>query len=344
MDCKRVEENLPLYFYDELGGEPRAEMEAHLAACPRCAATAEELRRLSAALAARPVAEPSPDLLARCRYELEEALDRETTGWRALVRSGFGLWPMGSPLRATAALAILLAGFSLGWAMRQQAATPAPGQGNGVSPWMGADLSNMRINGISRVTPDPQTGEVHITLDAERRLTLEGSLDDARIQQVLLYAMKSYDNPGIRRDTLEVLSQHGGNPNVRAALLYALRNDPNDGVRLEALQAVDELASNSMRHAYGMGIPGAIRVELSQERSQVRLMLEDDGRPFRGTVGRSLDLARGADVQQGGLGLALTFRLVNELRYERIASANRWTVVLDLASPPRTTSKELIPV
>ncbi len=241
MDCKRVEENLPLYFYDELGGEPRAEMEAHLAACPRCAATAEELRRLGAALAARPVGEPSPDLLVRCRYELEEALDRESTGWRALARSGFGLWPSGSPLRATAALAILLVGFSLGWAMRQQAVTPAPGQGNGVSAWMGADLSNMRINGISRVTPDPQTGEVHITLDAERRLTLEGSLDDARIQQVLLYAMKSYDNPGIRRDTLEVLRQHGGNPTVRAALLYALRNDPNDGVRLEALQVVDEL-------------------------------------------------------------------------------------------------------
>lgn len=242
MDCKRVEENLPLYFYDELGGEPRAEMEAHLAACPRCAATAEELRRLSAALGARPVAEPSPDLLVRCRYELDEALDRESTGWRALVRSGFGLWPSGSPLQATAALAILLVGFSLGWAMRQQAAAPAPGQGNGAAPWMGADLSNMRINGISRVTPDPQTGEVHITLDAERRVTLEGSLDDARIQQVLLYAMKSYENPGIRRDTLEVLRQHGANPAVRAALLYALRNDPNDGVRLEVLQAVHELA------------------------------------------------------------------------------------------------------
>jgi len=243
MDCKRVEENLPLYFYDELGGEPRAELEAHLAACPRCAATAEELRQLSAALAARPIAEPSPDLLARCRYELEEALDRESTGWRALIRSGFGLWPAGSSLQATAALAILLVGFPVGWAWPQLAPppAPAPGQGNGVSPWMGADLSNMRINGISRVTPGPQTGEVHITLDAERRLTLEGSLDDARIQQVLLYAMKSYDNPGIRRDTLEVLRQHGGNPTVRAALLYALRNDPNDGVRLEALQAVDEL-------------------------------------------------------------------------------------------------------
>lgn len=242
MDCQRVEESLPLYFYDELGGEPRAEIEAHLAACPRCAATAEEFRRLRAALAERPALEPSPDLLVRCRYDLEEALDRETTGWRALVRSGFGLWPTGSSRQATAALAILLVGFSLGWAMRQQPATPAPGQGNGGSSWMGADLSNLRINGISRVTPDPQTGEVHITLDAERRLTLEGSLDDARIQQVLLYAMKSYENPGIRRDTLEVLRQHGTNPSVRAALLYALRNDPNGGVRLEVLQAVDDLA------------------------------------------------------------------------------------------------------
>ena len=241
MDCKRFEELLPLYLYDELAEGERAGVEGHLAACPACAASAEKLRRLRAALDARPLLEPSPDLLVRCRYELEEALDRETTGWRSLVRSGFGLWPAATSFRVATALAVLLVGFSLGWTLRQQAA-PAVAPGGEAGAWMGADLSGLRINGISRVTPDPQTGAVHITLDAERRLSLEGSLDDPRIQQVLLYALKNYENPGIRHDTLEVLRTHSANPTVRESLLYALGNDPNDGVRLEALQAVRELA------------------------------------------------------------------------------------------------------
>ena len=102
----------------------------------------------------------------------------------------------------------------------------------------GPDLENMRISGISRVAPDPQTGGVKITMDAERRVTLEGSLDDPKIQQVLVYAVKNYDNPGIRRDTLDALRSHADNPNIRQALIYAMRHDPNAGVRLEALGAV----------------------------------------------------------------------------------------------------------
>lgn len=242
MDCRSVEERLPLYLYEELAEAERAELDAHLAACPACAGALAELRRLHGALETRPKLEPSPDLLARCRLDLDEALDRETTGWRALVRSGFGLWPIGATFRVSTALAVLLVGFSMGWAVRQQTAPqPAPRAAD-TQPWIGADLTGLRISGISRVSPDPNTGVVQITMDAERRLTLEGSVDDPRIQQVLLYAVKNYDNPGIRHDTLEILRSRSTDPAIREALLYALRHDPNDGVRLEALQAVRELA------------------------------------------------------------------------------------------------------
>lgn len=249
MDCKQFEEQWVLRLCDELSPAEREPLEAHRAACAHCARIAAELEQLRAACAERPRREPTPELLARCRLDLEEALDRESTSWRALLRSGFGLWPMGSTLRLTAAFAVLLIGFSLGWTLRQQNSVPTPTTAGNQS-WLGADLTNTRISGISRVSPDPQTGDVRITLDAERRFTLEGSLDDPRIQQVLLYAVKSYDNPGIRYDTLEILRRRSSNPAVRNALLYALRNDPNDGVRLQALQALEELPWNAeMRKA-----------------------------------------------------------------------------------------------
>lgn len=243
MNCQVVQENLTFYLYDELGAEERAAVEAHLGACTMCARAAAELRRLRALLDQRALPEPSPELLVRCRQALEEALDREAASWRALVRSWFVVPPGVSALRVTTALTILLLGFSLGWTLRPRAGSPAAPAGRAESaPWVGADLANLRISGISQVAPDPQTGAVRITMDAERQVTLEGSLDDPRIREVMLYAAKRYNNPGIRRDTLQVLREQGDNPTVREALLYALRYDANAGVRLEAVEAVQGIA------------------------------------------------------------------------------------------------------
>lgn len=241
MNCRMVEEKLALHLYDELPPEERAAVDAHLTACPACAAAAAELGRLHAALDQRPALEPTPELFVQSRAELEEALDREARGWRGLLHSGWGLWPMGSPFRWTAALAILLVGVSLGWGLHQRVGEQPTSMATGTPPWIGADMNNMRISGISQVTPDPQTGQVRITLDAERRVTLSGSLDDPRIREILVRTVKSYDNAGIRHETLNVLSGRAEEPAIREALLYAVRHDPNAGVRLEALNAVQEL-------------------------------------------------------------------------------------------------------
>lgn len=250
MDCKAIEEKLALYFYEEVTGEERAAVDAHLGACARCAAAADELRRMKAVLDQRSPREPSPELLVHCRQALEEGLDREASGWRGQLQNWFGLSPGPVALRGTTVLGVLVLGFSLGWTLHRQTALPGAGD-NGPQPWIAADLENARISGISQVVPDPRTGDVRITLNAERRLTLEGSLDDPRIQKVLLYAVKSYDNPGIRHDTLEVLRARGENPAVRDALIYVMRNDPNDGVRLEALQALRGLAwTRQVGHAF----------------------------------------------------------------------------------------------
>ena len=245
MNCKHAEEKLPLYFYDELSADERAEVETHLAGCARCSEVAAEFGRLRAALDERPVIEPSPALLVHCRSDLEEALDREQTGWRALVRGWFGQAPGQPALRWASALTVLVVGFSAGWTMQKQTGPlPVPG-GQPRPDWIGADMTGVRINGISQVAPDPQTGEVRLTLNAERQVTLEGSLDDPRIQDALVYAMKNNDNAGIRHDTAEALGSRSANPDVREALLHAAMHDPNPGVRLEALEALRPAAGQA---------------------------------------------------------------------------------------------------
>jgi hypothetical protein len=212
MKCKHIEEKLPLYFYDELAADERAEVESHVAACARCADVAAEFGRLRAALDERPLPEPSPGLLVHCRSDLEEVLDREQTGWRALVRGWFGQAPGQPALRWASALAILVVGFSAGWTMQRQTGPTPVTTGSTTPNWFGADMTGVRINGITQVAPNPQTGEVKLTLNAERQVTLEGSLDDPRIQNVLVYAMKSYDNAGIRHDSVEALRPRSAHP------------------------------------------------------------------------------------------------------------------------------------
>lgn len=240
MNCHDLEANLPLYFSDELSAEERAAWDAHVSSCALCRGRLEEMRRLHQVLASPLRREPSPQLLARCRLSLDEALEREQLGWRHLIRSWFPSPGFAPATGALAVLTLVLFGFGLGWTLRPRADSMlrTAAKNGGTPSFLGADLSNLRVSNISNVSPDPRTGEVRITLDAERRVTLEGSLDDPRIRQVLVDAMKGYENAGIRRDTLDVLKTQTHNPAVREALLYALRQDANAGVRLEALRTL----------------------------------------------------------------------------------------------------------
>jgi HEAT repeats/Putative zinc-finger len=242
MTCKMLQETLDLYFYSELPASEREAVEKHLAACVACQQRAASARKLHELMSRRSESDPEPQILVRCREALEEALDREQHGWRYLFRQWVSL-PSGiHPSRVVTVLTLVVFGFGLGWMLRprlHQTVLPTIA-GSGATPtYNGADLG--RISSISQVDPNPQTGQVRITLNAERRVTLEGSLDDPRIRQVLVYAVKKYDNTGIRLDTLSALKNGSGHPAVREALLYALLHDPNAGVRLEALKTVQQM-------------------------------------------------------------------------------------------------------
>jgi hypothetical protein len=238
MKCDELEQWSSLYLYDELAPGARADLEAHIAACETCGREFGRIRSLHAMLRECPQPEPSPALVAHCRQALDEALDREQLGWRAMLRAWF--WSAG-PIpasRAGAVAALVLLGFGLGWTLRPRVSALQPVTNAGQTAAF--DLDNERIRKISQVAQDPQSGGVRITLDAERRVTMEGSLDDPHIREVLVNAVKSYDNPGIRRDTLDVLRGQTHDPTVREALMYAL-HDGNPGVRLAALKTVNHM-------------------------------------------------------------------------------------------------------
>lgn len=240
MTCRELEDKLVLYLYGELAPAEHAQTTEHLGSCAHCQGELESTRRLHGVLAKRPAAEPTASALAECRQELDRALENEPdrTGLRGLLLGWFPGLPASPAFGVLVLLTLLAVSFNVGWILRARYKESGSGATNVSQASMSiADLAGVRISGITRAAPDPETGDVRITLDGERRVRLEGSLDDPRIQQVLLYAVKSYDNAGIRRDTLDALRSRADNPNVRQVLLYAMEHDANPGVRLEALEA-----------------------------------------------------------------------------------------------------------
>jgi anti-sigma factor RsiW len=65
--CERIEGLLASYVDGELAPEEKALVEAHLAACPECAALAACLKSADAAFAAFPEFEPAPALMIKLR-------------------------------------------------------------------------------------------------------------------------------------------------------------------------------------------------------------------------------------------------------------------------------------
>lgn len=102
--CERIEGLLASYVDGELGPDEKALVEAHLAACPECAALAACLKSADAALAAFPDIEPAPVLMQKLRT-VPAARRRFRLNFDALLR------PSLQPVFAVAT--ILAVGFSL---------------------------------------------------------------------------------------------------------------------------------------------------------------------------------------------------------------------------------------
>jgi len=75
MNCELAHERIVLGAYGELPDEQVHELDRHIAACTDCSQEREQLQALRTLATAYPVTELDPNLVARSRMRLEEALD-----------------------------------------------------------------------------------------------------------------------------------------------------------------------------------------------------------------------------------------------------------------------------
>ena len=246
MKCEWVRQNIMLHVYDELADDARYELDQHVERCADCAAELQAARGFRETMGAVAIVEPTPNLLASSRMKLQEALETAEQGgfWRRLTFDP-GAWLRQMRFSPALATVLVLAGFGGGSmvtfrAMKDTQPISVPQGGN-----MPAQEAN--ITGIRSITPEPGTNRVNIKYDTVNTQETAGSLNDTRIQQLLLFAAQNNTNSGVRVDSVDLLKQRLNDSRVREALVYALRYDNNPGVRLKALEGLGSYVRDDVR-------------------------------------------------------------------------------------------------
>jgi hypothetical protein len=244
MKCEWVRENIVLQVYGELADDARYELEQHVARCADCAAELKAEQQFHALLAQDRAADPlltdpSPNLLAASRMRLQEALETAKQGsfWSRLAFDPAN-WLLQMKFSPTLAAAILIVGFLGGVGTMREISRPTTTAALPNTPTPTPVPTEASITGISSIVQEPGTNQISIKYNTVSTQEAQGSLNDQKIQQLLLYAARNNYNTGVRFDSVDLLAQKSGDTQVREALIYALQNDTNPGVRLKSIGAL----------------------------------------------------------------------------------------------------------
>ena len=244
MNCEWVQQNITLYLYDELADDARHELEQHIGRCGSCAVELDGQREFQVQMNALRVEEPSASFLAAARMRLQELL--ETTKQHRAWYHRFAFDPTAwlRQLRFSPALAsvIFLVGFGGGIGAMYSA------MNKGQTPRVVSSTpQEASISGITSIEKQPGSDTVKVQYDKRLPESVQGSVSDPKVQDLLLYAAKSNENSGVRLNSVEALTSKADDPRVRETLTYALRYDSNPGVRLMALDSLGAYVKDDIR-------------------------------------------------------------------------------------------------
>jgi hypothetical protein len=261
MNCEIAQERIVTAAYGEIPDEQAHELERHVEGCAGCRLEREQVQALRTLVSVYPALEPSPNLVARARMRLEEALDALPPK-RWYERWGQGIVNNFARLQSApvAALLMLVAGAGAGclgeYEYAQSRTAHAAATQTAAAPKVDPatplpELAN--VASISGIVREPNGENVAVTYNQLVPRKLEGSLDDPAIRQLLMLATENSTSPGIRDDSVGLLAAecragHSCQPSgIRDALMVALRYDRSAAVREKALAGLQPYVAEDVR-------------------------------------------------------------------------------------------------
>jgi len=277
MNCELAHERIVMAAYGELADDASHELDRHLATCQPCAQEQQQLQALRLLADAHPVVEPDPNLVARSRMRLEEALDAiPPKRWfeRALQKlrnNAAGL--QSAPIAACLLLIVgggagSLAGYHIAETHAAKAVEVAPSLSAQPSDAEHASVQRIptaqpaitelttpqeEIANVSSIVRQPNSEFVEVHYNQLVPQAVRGSLDDPQIRQLLVLASANAPSAGVRDDSVSLLAaecragHHCQGAGIRDALMVALRYDRNAGVREKALEGLQPYVAQDER-------------------------------------------------------------------------------------------------
>ena len=251
MKCEVAQPKIVLYAYGELEDELTPALEQHLADCDGCRHELNGVQALQHAMSLAPVLEPSPNLVARARVALDEALDAmPARSLTSRIMAGWFHW-MGT-VRTAPVLTALLVGVSFlggGVAARYQTAhTLRP-----KSPMILSSSLNGAVASVSGIVQTPDSDLVQVNYNRIVPESIQGTMNDPQIKQLLMLATQNRADNTVRADSVSLLADQCKSgecgsaldgTDVRKALMVSLRYDKSPAVRMKALEGLQPYVSN----------------------------------------------------------------------------------------------------
>jgi hypothetical protein len=260
MKCDLAQQNIALAVYGEISDDANHQLEQHLLECEACNRDMQAMRGLKTTMSLYPVDEPSPAMVARARMRLEEALDTMPHGnWLERIVQFFSRGV--GRLRAAPGMAslLLVVGIAAGGYGGYVAGLKAHEVDqsklilNLGQPPAAAEDNPAQIANVSSITRDPNSETVKVNYNKLVPETMQGSLDDPRIRQLLVLGSQNNVNAGVRDSSVDLLANECRNGHqcddgpIRNALMVTLRYDKNANVRMKALEGLQPYIADDMR-------------------------------------------------------------------------------------------------
>jgi hypothetical protein len=280
MKCNEAQENIVLAQYGELPDELRFPLEQHLGTCEVCRREWNALQALHEELALTPVAEPSPNLLAASRMRLDEALDAMPP--RSAVQRLWGSafrwlgFVQGAPALATLLIGM---GFLSGNFIARYQEAHAPKL---PTPVILSNAAQGAIASVSGIVQTPNSELVQVKYNRLVPETVQGSLDDPQIRQLLMLGTKLAANSNVQADSVSLLANEcrerhsctdDGTDGIRTALLVSLRDDKSAAVRLKALEGLQPYVAED-QHVRDAVLESLMHDRSADVRTQAIALLE----------------------------------------------------------------------
>ncbi len=110
------------------------------------------------------------------------------------------------------------------------------------------NVNSNQISSIKFPNPFSDNGDIEINLGGPQAISYKGKFSDPAIQNILAKTIESQTNTGARIKTVSAIASEAENnkfipdPRIKYALISALKTDENPGVRREALNALTKFS------------------------------------------------------------------------------------------------------